>query len=139
MTDAAAKDHDENALAFRDGLARLIAWRDEGRLLHAHFARNFLTGAITTVTLRAEIASIDSLSIKLRFDGGGLRSMLAEAEIFEGPMTFIDVRSKRREDIEAVQVKLRGGDSLILSTREIAEVELTQLAVRRLPAPLKDE
>lgn len=130
---------DERALTLRDGLARLRAWRDEKRLLHAHFMRSFLTGAITSVSLRAVIEQVDERAIKLGFEGGALSSMLAGAEIFDGPMTFIDVRLNTREDIEAVQLKLRGGDSLLISTREVDEAQLTQFDNPRLPGPVKDE
>lgn len=95
---------------------------------------------MTTVSLQAEISAVDEQSIRLEFEGGALGSILAGAEIFDGPMTFIDVAAKTREDFEAVQLRLRGGDSLLLSTREIGETQLGKLASRlRLPGPAKDE
>ena len=69
------------------------------------------------MTLECVIASFRKGSITLKGETGGINAALDGAELFDGPISIIDAQSEERTDIEAVQINLRGGDSLLIAIR----------------------
>ena len=116
MTDAADKRRRvARTHAALRALERIEGWMTDATPVHALYVRNFATGAPTFVRMNGVVSSIDERQIALRSDDGDLRVLIGDAEIFDGPIKVFVPPQKKEREIEAVQIKPRGGDSLIVS------------------------
>ena len=130
MTVVSPKPRDGDvAHAGCEALAQLRAWRDEKRVLYVFFLRSFVTGASTAVSGRGKITQVDARAIEVGFEHGVLNSDIADADFIDGPLTLIDIPANAQESAEAVQIKLRGGDELLLATREIDATKIDRSAI----------
>lgn len=116
------------------GRARLQRWRDDGRQVFVYFTRNFFTGAPTSFSFRGRIIAADQ-RLDIAFDGGALRVILINAQIFDGPIVFVDVDATLRDEREAVQVKPVGGDSILISLEAVADADLLTLTSPQIEGP----
>ncbi len=59
------------------------------------------------------------MAIEIKFPDGEFHSVLSDAEFCLGPITFIDVKAEWQADADAVLVKLKGGDTILIATHVI--------------------
>lgn len=130
---AAGKPEEATAPTLHDGFGKLRAWRDEGRPVHAYFFRNVLTGAAAAASVRGRITRLDEAGIEVAFDAGALTATLSGAECFDGPLVLVDAASGTSRQRDAVQIKLSGGDSLLISTIPVDGADRLLTSRFRLP------
>lgn len=118
---------------------RLQSWQRAGERLHAWYSRSPAEGAIVFVGLECVISAIHESSICLKGQASSFNAVMIGAEFIDGPMTSIDVKAGTETEFDAVQIKLRGGDSLTLSMRPTARPVSIEGEILKLTADMRDE